>query len=211
MNQPATRIPDTLSPWLTLRASVLDAPSWLVLASHYAGRGLQWQSAYATRQAVRSDPTLKPQVEPQSLDADQEAGDALLGRARIDGAAELAERFTVAVDHEPDDWLTWLYLARLHDMLGNTQAHEHALAHARAQQLLPGESMHWLGVWRLSAGDAQGAVAALSTLVDVRPVRHDSMMYLGEALLRTGNTAAAEKAFTRASLSPNPDFLPHLA
>ena len=37
------------------------------------------------------------------------------------------------------------------------------------------------------------------------------MMYLGEALLRVGNLLGAEKAFARASLSPNPDFLQTLA
>jgi tetratricopeptide (TPR) repeat protein len=36
-------------------------------------------------------------------------------------------------------------------------------------------------------------------------------MYLGEALLRSGRIAAAEKAFSRASLSANPDFLLSLA
>jgi predicted O-linked N-acetylglucosamine transferase (SPINDLY family) len=71
--------------------------------------------------------------------------------------------------------------------------------------------LHWLGVWRLNEGDAQGAAAALSGLVDLRPLRHGSMMYLGEALLRLGKVAAAEKAFTRASLSPNPEFLLNLS
>jgi hypothetical protein len=33
----------------------------------------------------------------------------------------------------------------------------------------------------------------------IRPVRYGSMMYLGEALLRAGKVAAAEKAFERAS------------
>jgi Zn-dependent alcohol dehydrogenase len=36
--------------------------------------------------------------------------------------------------------------------------------------------LHWLGVWRRHAGDAQGAVAALSGLLDIRPVRFGSMM-----------------------------------
>ena len=86
-------------------------------------------------------------------------------------------------------------------------AAEFALQQARALEFVPGESLHWMGVWRLNAGDGQGAVAALSGLLDIRPVRYGSMMYLGDALLRVGNVAAAEKAFARASLSPNPDFL----
>lgn len=106
----------------------------------------------------------------------------------------------------PGDWLTWLYLARLREMTADETASS-ALQQARALEPMPGESLHWLGVWRLNAGDAQGAVAALSGLLDIRPVRYGSMMYLGEALLRVGNVAAAEKAFARASLSNNPDFL----
>ncbi|MGR9053885.1 MAG: O-linked N-acetylglucosamine transferase, SPINDLY family protein, partial [Gammaproteobacteria bacterium] len=113
-------------------------------------------------------------------------------------------------------WLTWLYLARLLEMPGmhvenRRQDHRHALAQAQALEVIPGESLHWLGVWRLNGGDAQGAVAALSGLQEVRPMRHGSMMYLGEALLQAGNTAAAELAFTRASLSSNPDFLLNLS
>jgi protein O-GlcNAc transferase len=66
-------------------------------------------------------------------------------------------------------------------------------------------------VWRLNAGDAQGAVTALAGLLDIRPVRHGSMMYLGEALLRIGNAPAAAKAIARAGQSGNPDFLRTLA
>ena len=107
------------------------------------------------------------------------------------------------------DWLSWLYLARLREIV---QAADAATATA-AQALEPmkGESLHWLGVWRLNAGDGRGAVAALSGLLDIRPLRFGSMMYLGEALLRVGNLLGAEKAFARASLSPNPDFLQTLA
>ena len=84
---------------------------------------------------------------------------------------------------------------------------ELALQEAKSLEPLPGESLHWMGVWRLRAGEEKGAVAALSGLLNIRPVRYGSMMYLGEALLRTGNVAAAQKAFARASLSGNPDFL----
>lgn len=200
-----------LAPWALLRASAVQAPAWLDLARHYAGRNLSWQAGYAARQALRCDSALRPQLEAMAIERwqDASAGDALLGRASIPEATTLEKRFSAAVTECPDDWLTWLYLARLEEMPGAEGLHPrgHALDQARKLEVIPGETLHWLGVWRLNAGDAQGAITALSGLVDLRPVRYGSMMYLGEALLRTGNVPAAEKAFTRASLSPNPDFL----
>jgi predicted O-linked N-acetylglucosamine transferase (SPINDLY family) len=86
-----------------------------------------------------------------------------------------------------------------------------ALQRARALEPIAGESLHWLGVWRLNGGDHQRAIEALGPLVDLRPLRHGSMLYLGEALLRAGNRTAAEVAFTRASASTNPAFLRLLA
>ncbi len=204
---------DTSSPWQSLRVSPIQPSAWLHLARDYVRRNLPWQAGYTARQALRCDAALRPQLDALNLGPWQNAGagDAQLGRAALPEAAALAERFAATVAAYPDDWLTWLYLTRLHETLGAVQAHEHALAQARELEVIPGESLHWLGVWRLNAGDAKGAVAALSGLLDVRPLRYGSMMYLGEALLRIGNIAAAEKAFTRASLSPNPDFLLSLA
>jgi protein O-GlcNAc transferase len=193
--------------WQQLRQSAAQPALWLELARCYAGCGLPWQAAYAARQALRLDESLLPQLQALALGAwqDTTAGDALLGRRSLTEAATLAERFAGSLQQFPGDWLTALYLARLREMkalpLGD------ALSQAQALEPISGESLHWLGVWRLNAGDAQGAVAALSGLLDIRPVRFGSMMYLGEALLRVGNTAAAEKAFARASLSSNPDFL----
>ena len=128
------------------------------------------------------------------------------------------QRFAQAVAQCPGDWLTWLYLARLHEMQGaeadaDSQTSQHATALEQAQRLEPiaGESLHWLGAWRLKAGDGRGAVTALGGLLDIRPLSFGSMMFLGEALLRVGNVAAAQKAFARASHSHNPDFLQMLA
>lgn len=201
---------DVSAIWRTLRAGVVNAPAWLALARDYDSRALPWQAAYAARQAVRCDPSLRASLAELGLAPNGAGGDARLGQALpATEAAELAERFAAAVAEHPGDWLTWLYLARLCELPGpaSQSAHAHALGQARGLEAIPGESLHWLGVWRLNAGDAPGAVAALADLVDLRPLRHGSMMYLGEALLRAGKTAAAEKAFTRASLSPNPDFL----
>ncbi len=172
------------------------------------------QAGYSTRQALRCDAALRPQLEALDLGLwqDATAGDALLGRALLPAAAALAERFFAVVQEWPGDWLTWLYLARLLELPDvDAPGREQALAQAKTLEAIPGESLHWLGVWRLNAGDALGAVAALSALLEARPVRYGSMMYLGEALLQVGNIAAAEKAFTRASLSPNPDFLLNLS
>lgn len=187
---------------------------WMELAQHYARCGLSWQAGYAARQAARCDGGLRPQLVAMDIGAwqDTSAGDALLGRAVLPETAALAARFTEIVRERPGDWLTWLYLCRLYELTDvDTALHEQALQQAQTLEVIPGESLHWLGVWRLNAGDAQGAVAAFSGLLNVRPMRHGSMMYLGEALMRIGNIVAAEKAFTRASLSNNPDFLLTLA
>ena len=183
--------------WTQLRANPAHAPAWLELARDYKRRNLPWQAGYAARQALRCDPALLPQLEAL-------VADAPLGRASLPDAAAKAREFSAALAQSPDDWLTWLYLARLEEM---SSVESDALEQAMRREIIPGETLHWIGFWRLNAGDAQGAVSALAKLVDMRPLRYGSMMYLGEALLRTGNVPAAEKAFTRASLSPNPDFL----
>jgi predicted O-linked N-acetylglucosamine transferase (SPINDLY family) len=200
--------------WQRLKQAVTHGPLWLALARCYASHGLAWQAGYAARQALRCDAALAPQLQALAIGAwrDATAGDALLGRAALPDATELIERYSDRVAACPGDWLTWLYLARLREMSAAQEGVRHAastVALQQAQILEPvsGESLHWMGVWRLNAGDAQGAVTALSGLIDIRPLRSGSMMYLGEALLRIGNTAAAEKAFARASLSNNTDFL----
>ena len=208
--------------WRQLAESPAQPALWLELARDYAAAGFRWQMVYAARQALRFDPALGPQLEALATDGswqDTAAGDTLLGRAVLPETASLAEQFTSRVADVPDDWLTWLYLARLLEMK-TTSARDtaitaeesvHALEQARQLEPIAGESLHWLGVWRLSAGDARSAVAALSGLLDIRPVRFGSMMYLGEALVRVGNLLAGEKAFARASGSENPDFLQTLA
>lgn len=212
--------------WQSLRQSVAQPKVWLDLALCYASRSLPWQAGYAARQALRLDTGLGAQLQALNIGPwhDMSAGDALLGQATLPEAAALAERFSAVVDDCSGDWLTWLYLARLREMPEHPGAQskpgqsgpdlsssDDALQQAGTFEPVPGESLHWLGVWRLNAGDAQGAVDPLAALLNIRPVRYGSMMYLGEALLRTGNIAAAEKAFARASLSDNPDFLLNLS
>ena len=223
---------DVATLWQHVRRFATRPALWLDLARGYAERGLLWQAGYAARQAYRLDASLLVQLQALKLGAwqDPAAGDALLGGLALAGVGALTQRFAQAVAQCPGDWLTWLYLARLREMPGGeadaaaqaaaqanpqatSHAHLHSVALAQAQRLEPmaGESLHWLGVWRLKAGDGHAAVTAFSGLLDIRPLRFGSMMFLGEALLRVGNVAAAQKAFARASRSHNPDFLQTLA
>ena len=210
--------------WATLATAPTQLAPWLDLARAYAAASLPWQAGYAARQALRLDSTQQAALQALAIPGwqDPALGDAQLGRPSLASAAAQAARCQAQVAACPGDWLSWLYLARLQEMLHAgpdapvptaPKARPHDLAQAQAQQLEPiaGESLHWLGVWRLNAGDAAGAVAALAGLLDIRPLRHGSMMYLGEALLRVGNGTAAEKAFARAAQSRNPDFLQALA
>ncbi len=199
--------------WHGLRSAITNAQLWYELAETYNQHQLDWQAAYSARQAVRCDPSRQTRLNALNLShwQDATAGDAALGRAVLLNADALIARFTEVTNACPGDWLSHLYLSRLHELVGQQPLASSHLAHALSLEVIPGETQHWLGVWRLNAGDAQGSVNALFHLVDLRPLRHGSMMYLGEALLRIGNKAAAEKAFTRASLSNNPDFLTTLA
>ena len=176
------------------------------------------QAGYAARQALRLDASLLAQLQGLELGPwqDPAAADAWLVNATQADASAPAQRFADSLTQAPGDWLTWLYLARLGDVLGaekspEAQAGQQALSQAQSLEPIAGESLHWLGVWRLGAGDARAAIAAFSMLLDLRPLRFGSMMYLGEALLRVGHVAAAQKAFARASRSHNPDFLQTLA
>ncbi len=213
MISPITRASSS-SAWQRLRASAAQASLWFELACDYQRHALPWQAAYAARQTLRCDPRLRAPLDALGLGPWQDpvVGDAQLGRSVLPQAGTLIEQFAARTLDCPDDWLTWLYLSRLYDMTSPatasaTVARDAALTEAKAREVLPGESLHWLGVWRLNAGAAEGAVQAFSGLLDLRPIRHGSMMYLGEALLRVGHISAAEKAFSRASLSANPDFL----
>lgn len=198
--------------WQSLCTSASQPRLWLALAQDYARHALPWQAGYAARQAARFDPGLRSELDALGCAwEDVTRGDGMLGHPTLDEAAALAEKFAARVEHCADDWLSWLYLVRLREMQAPGAVDAVAVARAIACEVVPGESLHWLGVWRLHAGDTDGAVTALSRLVDMRPIRFGSMMFLGEALLRQGNVAGAEKSFARASLSSNPGFLLRLS
>lgn len=213
------------SAWIALRQAPVQAQLWTDLAASYTALGLSWQTRYCARQALRCYAGQQSRLRVSDLEAahdELEGDDALLGRAVLPGRVERVTRYAQQVQTCAGDWLSWLYLARLQEMAALDPCHtehgkpacpasQHALNQARQLEPIAGESLHWMGVWRLNAGDAAGAVGALGGLLDVRPVRTGSMMYLGEALCRQGNGVAAEKAFARAALSNNADFLQLLA
>ncbi len=208
---------DTLSErWRLLRQNPIQADVWFELACAYAARGLPLQAGYAARQLIQLAPHRHGEIDalPIRVWQNDQHACAALARPVPTQAAALAARCQHAVSRCPGAWLDWLYLARLQEIIphgAGLPPPGHAQERAQALEPLPGESLHWLGRWRLAADDASGAIAAFSQLLEVRPVRCGSMMYLGEALLRVNNAAAAEKAFTRASMSNHPDFLLNLA
>ena len=189
--------------WQKLRQSIAQPELWLTLARSYAACDLPWQAGYAARQALRVAACAQPLLALR----DVANNDSQLGRAALAESDALIERYSAWLEKCPGDWLSWLYLARLQEMNAPALQASASLQQALSLEPIPGESLHWIGVWRLNAGDAMAAVASLSGLLNIRPVRSGSMMYLGMALLQIGNILAAEKAFARASLSDNPEFL----
>ncbi|MFN9547829.1 MAG: tetratricopeptide repeat protein [Cyanobacteriota bacterium] len=211
--------------WHQVRQQPLAVEGWIALCQGYAlaGQAPQWN--YVLRQVRRLNPApsaLLPSPSDRDVRAITAAEEHL---ADPDTAA--AQRGAAALDSwlasAPGDWLSLLYRCRLADGEAaassaiasgaehRAQQAQHVLRQAIACEPIPGESLHWLGLWRLNGGDASGAIAALSGLVDRQPLRHGSMLYLGEALLRAGHRPAAEVAFTRASSSANPAVLRLLA
>lgn len=225
--------------WTALRSNPLACGPWRSLAETYAAAGLAPQQAYAAGQWRRLRPSGEvPPSHPAAPAGSVAATLAVPPSAAPPGpspaeaedwlqhpgapeARAWARHLEAWLSTCPGDWLSWLYLARLADGRSAEAAaaapaaadpgHPSALPRAEALEPIPGESRHWLGLWRLNAGDAAGAVAALAPLVERQPPRHSSLLQLGLALLRLGNRAAAEAAFSRASGSANPAFLRLLA
>jgi predicted O-linked N-acetylglucosamine transferase (SPINDLY family) len=202
--------------WAELRRDPLHPDSWLALAQAYAAAGLAPQQAYSAGQLRR----LRPQWQDRLPPTPPGGGlDELLLQPHAAATQAWAHDLEAWLEHCPHDWLSWLYLARLADGSANPQAEslveghlpDSALARAEALEPIQGESRHWLGLWRLNAGDPKGAVQALAPLVQQQPQRHGSMLQLGLVLVRIGNSAAAELAFSRASASSHPPFLRLLA
>ena len=202
--------------WQRVRAQPAAPLAWLELLKGYRTLELDWQANYVARQARRLNAdSIALNKALEYGDARQLQGDdGVLGRSAVVDAARRILLLEAQVRAHPGDWLSWLYLARLLEMSPQESADlsaSKALTSAQALEPLVGESLHMLGVWRLNADEPAAAVQAFSGLLSITPLRHGSMLYLGEALLRIDNLPAAEKAFARASLSSNPDFLLLLA
>lgn len=204
------------SQWHKIKKMPTDIALWYELLGEYTSRNLTWQAIYVTKKIIQLDPREKSALDAMVGWLDWEsvgAGDAILQHASLDGAEEQIERFANWIKDNPTDWLTWQYLARLCDLLPTKDNALQTVAIERAEsfEYIKGESAHLLGFWRSKAGDFSGALTALAPLVNVRPLRYGSMMYLGEVLLRLGQIDAAKIAFSRASHSKNPKFLALLA
>lgn len=211
--------------WLAIQQNPINFEVWQELANIYSGLGLNWHTAYAALQGSRVKPEQASELR-YLVQQTQTAGRAensrvwhsypedVLGRSAFEKADEGLKQMQVLAESLTDDWLTLLYLLRLQEMVQPMPALRVMFSDAASIEYLPGETAHIMGRWRLNAGDAEGALQVLQTLVEVtpqRPLRYGSMMLLGEALLRVGNIEGAERAFSRAALSPNPGFLSLLA
>jgi len=204
--------------WRQLQQAPLQAEHWLTIHHCYATAGMAPQRLYVLQQLQRLSPTQQDGLQQPTREASTTA--AAAEQHLLNPGSEEAQRWARELDDwlatNPGDWLSQLYKLRLDEgSLAGAATPDgtptERLNNTRTLEPIPGESLHWLGLWRLNGGDPSGAVAALAQLVELRPWRHGSMLYLGEALLRTGNRTAAEVAFTRASHSSNPAFLRLLA
>jgi predicted O-linked N-acetylglucosamine transferase (SPINDLY family) len=200
--------------WRQLQLTPIQPEAWMAIHHCYATAGLEPQRLYVRQQLQRLNARVQDELPKPSSEATTTASAA--EQHLLNPCSEEARRWARELDAwlaaNPGDWLSELYRLRLDDgASASGEPQRERLENTCKHEPIPGESLHWLGIWRLNGGDHSGAVKALAQLVDRRPVRHGSMLYLGEALLRTGNRSAAEVAFTRASHSSNPAFLRLLA
>ena len=192
--------------WQKLRSTPANPELWKALEQQYALARLQPQRNYALQQLQRFKGYAHHLSQSQ-----KPVKASLLNRPITEEALQWKQSLRDWLILSPGDWLSWLYLARLSDPEFNAEEQNEIALKCLPLEPIPGESLHWLGVWRLNSGNHTGAVQALAQLVDLRPLRHGSMLFLGEALLRAGNNRAAEVAFTRAGTSANPSFLRMMA
>lgn len=202
--------------WLQLQQSPRDEAIWMRLARAYAAYDQSWQLAYVVRQLSRLKTVSEAEIRASlSLPVGQgmDSVEVAMSSQAMGDAAFRVKQLQAWLQDQPSDWLGWLFLARVLEQWAqaNPQDQRDALAKAQTLEFIVGETAHLIGSWRLKSGRAAAAVELLSQLVDLRPLRHGSMVYLGQALLHMGSFQAAEVAFSRASHSQNPAVLSWLA
>lgn len=203
-----------INQWLQIKDAPTSIEPWLELLGSYLKNNLNFPAIYVANKIFQLRPDLKAEIDQSGLVNWQvENLDAIIFGQIENGQAQILHaKILDWLQENPDDWICWIYsvgLCELGDIHSASLAH--AFERACSLEYIEGESHHLLGLWRLKAGRNSMAIDAFSQLLDIYPVRHGSMMYLGLALLKTGNIPAAEKAFARASLSNNPAFLSLLA
>jgi hypothetical protein len=145
--------------WQQLRGNPRHASPWISLVRIYWQVGLPWHASYAARQLQRIQPDLVVGDLALSTALQQQAdlaAHALLGRSRSPdghpdpGVEAMARRLLDWQPQNPGDWLSWLYLARLVEVIGPDPGRSwppaaEALQRACDLEPLAGESLHWLG------------------------------------------------------------------
>jgi len=217
-------IQKTSQAWQGLKRTPANSSLWMGLLRLYVRRGLPWHARYAATQAQRCEARLGTETQRLlgKLDVAEpwQGGDQVLMQAAPvwPGLVQAIEVLQAQVAADAGDWLSWLYLARCHELAlsegESTQTSavvREAVVHALAAEPLLGETGHWLAVWRLRSGNAAGALAALQAVLQQAPARYGSWLLQAEAQMHLGHAAAAEQSFAKAGESQNPDFLTFLA
>jgi predicted O-linked N-acetylglucosamine transferase (SPINDLY family) len=198
--------------WYAIKEAPTSIKLWCSLFEQYIQNDMPWQAFYVAKKIAKLDSKISIDDLLKSFKVIHDA-DRILSGASLENAEGIVEKFNSWLDHHSNDWLTWIFLCRVCDYLPSSYktTHEYALSRSERLEYIEGESRHLLGYWRLKSGDAQGALMAFQQLINMQKTRFGTMLYLGEALLHIGNVPAAEKAFSRASMSANPRFLQSLA
>ncbi|PIT76789.1 hypothetical protein B9Z41_10920 [Limnohabitans sp. JirII-31] len=220
----ALNIPKASKAWQALKKTPANSALWMGLLRHYARRALPWHARYAATQAQRCEARLGTETQrllgKLAVGEPWQGGDQVLMQAAPvwPGLAQAIAVLQAQVAADAGDWLSWLYLARCHELAlpegEGTQTSavvREAVVQALAAEPLLGETGHWLAVWRLRSGNASGALAALQAVLQQAPRRYGSWLLQAEAQMHLGNAVAAEQSFAKAGESQNPDFLAFLA
>ena len=223
---PLTPDPDkmtlALSPWLALRSTPMSYPLWRQLCGLYSPQDWPWHAQYVQTQARRcaqalgqthTDTEGRPAWGCWGGPADQQ----LALSTPWPGLDEVIGRLQARTAAEPQDWLSWLYLARCLE-LGQDRSDAAVQARVRAPVLqalgcewMPGETGHLLAQWRLRSGDPSGALTALQAVLQQAPQRHGSWLLQAQAQMQLGHEDAARASFAKAGESRNPQLLTLLA